>query len=154
MEHGGAPAAITDSEREYHLREFDKLNVEIAELIRSTSQLFNFSIVASGAIFAWVLTSGDDKGFVEPLSSLKLGLWVPATLSLALAILAFAQGQPIRQMGSYLKEIEERFAHRPYLGWESFFETKSPVITGANILAWTTLLAGNLLIAWIGTFCV
>jgi ribosomal protein L13E len=32
---------ITDQQREYHLREFDKLSAEVAELIKSSAQLFN-----------------------------------------------------------------------------------------------------------------
>lgn len=133
---------LTPEQREFHLVEFNKLNGEIAELIKSTSQFFNFAVFSAAAVFAWVLTAGGAKeGYACPAQSLKLGLWVPLILCAGLAGLASANAKRIAAMGEYLHKVEKRLGHRD-LGWEQHFKYVQPDVGRANRRAWLMLLAG------------
>ena len=144
-------SALSPEQRDFHMAEFNKLNGEIAELIKSTSLLFNFAVVGAAVVFAWVLTAGGNKeGYACPGPSLKLGLWVPLILCVGLAGLASANAKRIAAMGEYLLELEQRLGNR-HLGWERYFKDARPDVGNANRRAWLMLLGGCALIALIGS---
>ena len=75
---------LEEHQRAFHMAEFQKLNAEIAELIKTASQLFSVAVAGSGALFAWLLTAKIDFG-LRPL-----GFLIPALLTLVLAQMASA----------------------------------------------------------------
>jgi hypothetical protein len=133
-----AKIELTDHQRAFHMAEFQKLNAEIAELIKSASQLLSVAVAASGALFAWLLASD------VPSDLRELGSAIPVLLASTLGVMAFAQGERIKQMGSYLGELEDRLGD-PVLGWEKHFGPKQAVIGIATMSAWVILLAGNVI---------
>lgn len=130
--------AVTGAERAYHMAEAGKLNGEIAELGRTTAELFKWAVAGSGALFAWLLANK------PPAAVLEAAAVIPILLTVVLAIMSFALAVRIQQMGCYLRTLEGVLGSSD-LGWEKYFARKSSFVTWTAIAGWAVLLLCDIL---------
>jgi|tagenome__1003787_1003787.scaffolds.fasta_scaffold20988896_13 hypothetical protein len=142
-------ADVTDSEREFHLAEFAKLNGEIGEYLKSTADLLRWTTVSSAAVFAWLLAQGSKAVAGGSQWMLTLAFAIPFVMSLAMALLAQAQAERMGQIGAYLARLEALLGHTGF-GWEEHFRDQTPVTGKAYQRVWYVLLASNLLLGLLG----
>jgi len=156
-----APTALSPEQRAFHVKEYEKLTAEVTDALKNINDLFKGAIVLSGAVFTWCLAQSSGKtGFTLPEGPLRLAMWIPSALSAAMGLLSLAQLWRIYRIGEYLRDLEQALGS-PSLGWERHWtgedreteraRSRRPMLSAAGLLAWATLLAGQIIIALIAT---
>src|SRR5262245_49136940 len=94
---------------DYHFEEFKALKAEVAELVKSSTGHLPYALLASGAIYGWLLTAKcADASTQVMLADLKLmrSAWlIPLFISLCFGLLALAAYLRIKQYRDYLMQL-------------------------------------------------
>jgi hypothetical protein len=128
---------MEDSQKEFLLKEYDKLNNEVAKLLEETRTREKYSLTVIAAIAAWIFTEiiklpndvGISRDNLVPL--LKLLSWIPVVITFLYGISVLLIYKNIKWIGEYLSEIENRFidglkySKDKVFGWENFFNDKN-----------------------------
>jgi hypothetical protein len=136
---------MQESEFEFHLEEYKQIRSEVASLLSRVELLLRYSLVAAASVYAWLISQSvglSDKGpcLRLPSSLLSYGWWIPPAFILLAGLTAIVTYIRIRQMGGYLRNIEDAIGISK-LGWEKYLKTKKPLVTPATAIVWALLLA-------------
>ena len=108
---------VDENQREFLLKEFERLRIEIDDSVKETRTLERNAVISSGAIWAWALVkTGTVTG-----ASLYILLWLPVVIVSFSAFRAWALHRHLLSMGKYLAEVEKAFVLPGGLGWEQRF---------------------------------
>jgi len=120
--------------------EFSALRREIELVIKELGDYLRYAILASGAIWAWLLSRP------QPRIS-HIGCFVP----LALSLLIFFQTRVLRRkvfgLAKYIQKIEESCVLPPGLGWETQLASgrvSRDKVPQLENLIWAVLCTANL----------
>ena len=140
----------------FHQAEFVALKAEIAELVKSNAANFQYAVIASAGVFAWI-AGAERITDHKPLFELQPGVlhyvfWLPVTIATFFGLMSIGIASRIRQMGSYLEKLEEQLGENKVgnnvsLGWESFFQKRFGVFGVLYSIGWVVLLGGNVYLA-------
>ncbi len=141
-------------QKEFLLKEYDKLTNEIAALLKEIHAREKFSLVIFAATSVFVLTKASKQAFwVKETICL-----IPILCTIIYALSVYYLYKNIGFMGEYLQRIEEAFLGKPLpsnfvFGWENFFEKcvishreKKEKLKGKN----KSKLVNVTMIFWIG----
>jgi hypothetical protein len=139
-----------NKEIEFHQAEFVSLRSEIAELVKTAAANFQYAVVGSAGVFAWMATADRIKdhtpifGFGPALT--HYGVWLPFILSSLFCSLSFALLIRINETARYLRRVEDAIGSEK-LGWEKEFAGHPGTLGWIYLYGWLFLLSGNLLLA-------
>jgi hypothetical protein len=128
---------MEDSQKEFLLKEYDKLNSEVAKLLEETRTREKYSLTAISVIAAWIFTeiiklpkdvniSRDNLILLLRLLSL-----IPVAITFLYGISVVLIYKNIKWIGEYLSEIEKIFINGleynkdKVFGWEKYFNDKN-----------------------------
>ncbi len=128
---------MEDSQKEFLLKEYDKLNNEVAKLLEETRTREKYSLTVIAVIAAWIFTEiiklpkdvNISRDNLLPL--LKLLSWVPVVITFLYGISVLLIYKNIKWIGEYLSEIEKKFiagleySKDKVFGWENYFNDKN-----------------------------
>lgn len=103
-----------DRSFEFHKLEYVALREEIKQSIAENDKIVYFSVVASGAIAAWLSTKGIDYPrifWAGPLAASSIG-----------GVLFYQKALDMMHAGKYISKIENMYADPDLKGWESELE--------------------------------
>jgi hypothetical protein len=130
----------------FHMEEYKQIRGEVTTLLARLEMLLRFALIVSASVYAWLVVQS--FGLLDPSHPclrlppeiLNYGWLIPPVFIVLGGLMALASLLRIRQMGTYLRKIEEAVGH-PALGWEAYLETKRPTIAAIALLAWISLFA-------------
>lgn len=128
---------MEDSQKEFLLKEYDKLNNEVAKLLEETRTREKYSLTVISLVAAWIFTeiirkpteANIARNDLVPL--LRLLSWIPLIITLLYGISVLLIYQNIKWIGKYLSKIEKKFinglkyAENNVFGWENYFNDKN-----------------------------
>ena len=121
----------------YLLKEFDKLNAEVAKLLEETRTREKYSLTIIAAVSAWIYTATFDKKggttlergqFLDLIHALS---WIPLLTTVLYAISVLLLYKNIKWIGQYLLKIENIFLENYkgqdglLMGWEKHFDREN-----------------------------
>jgi hypothetical protein len=134
----------------FHRAEFEVLHAEIAELIKFNTANFQYALLASGGIFAWLAATYTPKeaSVRWPVSAnwASYAWLLPLILSCLLSTLSLATYFQIKRLGRYLAILEDSLGDKS-IGWEKFFRRRAETRMTYYFIAWVALLIGDFLVA-------
>jgi hypothetical protein len=131
-----------DQQIAFHMAEFTALKAEIAEQVKAAAANFQYALIASGGVIAWLSTK--DKPTSPTL--VELAWWVPVILSVFFGALSLVTMFRLGFTGTYILELEKRLAVNGH-GWETYFRTRSRLFGLLYVIAWVVLIGGTLWLA-------
>jgi hypothetical protein len=131
-------------ERELVLKIYDSVRQEIQEFIKELGQLVVYAVIASGAVWSWVLVSLQELNNVGKPSAIIV-LLVPTVLATFFFLRAIAIRQLINVASDHVAKIEAAFRLNKNLGWDSFWHARR---MNKRSSRWVGLLDGWLFIYW------
>jgi len=143
------PAKPVTPEHDFHRAEFTALRTEVGELVKSNTTNFQYALLASGAIFAWIAgATVEDKFRFPVMLEWEKFVWL-LPLFVASLFAGFSAGGlfQIRRIAAYLYALEEYLGHVPPLGWERFFRHRAASSLPLFLFAWLALLGGDFALA-------
>jgi hypothetical protein len=128
---------ITPSQKDFLLKEYDKLNNEIAKLLEETRTREKYSLTIISLVASWIYTeiikypngSKIPKGIFIPI--IHLLSWIPLVITFLYGVSVFLIYKNIKWIGGYLSKIEPLFivnleyAENKIFGWEKYFDDKN-----------------------------
>lgn len=128
---------MDDNQKEFLLKEYDKLNNEVAKLLEETRTREKYSLTVIALIAAWIFTeilrnpteTNISRNDLVPL--LKLLSWIPLIITFLYGISVLLIYKNIKWIGEYLSEIEKKFINGleykkgKVFGWENYFNDKN-----------------------------
>jgi hypothetical protein len=133
----------------FHQAEFTALKSEIAELVKAAASNFQYAILASGGMFAWLLTS-DLKTLAQRDAArgelMSTAVFLPYGVSALFGALSLAGFVRIGEMATYLRALEKKLACSPF-GWETYFSEHKIMMGAVFSFGWVLLLGGDLYLA-------
>lgn len=109
------PNLFEDKSSEFHLKEYDCLRREIELHTQEARSLERNSLIAVGAIWAWLLHNAVKDAIPA------WAFFIPCLFSVLRPIRAYGINQTFDELGEYIREIENSF-HKVDgpRGWEHF----------------------------------
>ncbi len=131
---------------EFMKEEYLTLRREIEASVSELATLERQCVLATAAIYTWLVTAGLKGGAVTQLA------WsIPVIISVFGALRSFSTGQHLRRLSCYIQEIENEVAqsNKHAKGWEHFHSlaTLNKFRTKVRITAWLTLIALTIFVA-------
>lgn len=128
---------MTDSQKNYLLKEYDKLNNEVAKLLEETRSREKYSLTLISIVSTWIYTEiikfpkdiGIKKDSFIPI--IHLLSWIPLAITLLYGISVLLIYKNIKWIGAYLSRIEKSFINDlqdsdgKVFGWEKYFNEKN-----------------------------
>jgi hypothetical protein len=114
----GPPIDLADKQRvAFHLEEFKALKAEIAEDLKLISANFQFAVILSGGIAAWMLAKDHviPKGTEQ--AAFVIASWLPLLFSALFGFTVWAISRRFDIKGGYIRTLEGNFRFDD-LGWE------------------------------------
>jgi hypothetical protein len=108
--------AMSEDQLKYHLEEYKSLRAEIAFTSKLLYDSFMWTVIASGAIAAWLLTHQTEINRLTPWVG-RAVMFVPLAVSAMAALGFYHLDALIICVGRYLQRLEEKVA-LPGFGWE------------------------------------
>jgi hypothetical protein len=137
-----------DGEIEFHRAEFVALRSEVAELVKSNAANFQYALLASGGIFAWIAAASLPAPRFPIRESLVSYAWLmPLFISSLFCSLSCATLFQIRRIARYLRIIEDTLGAARPLGWEKHIEDRARTFMLIYIYGWVALLVGDFAVA-------
>jgi hypothetical protein len=144
-QHLGTHSTMSHDAEAFHLEEYKQIRSEVVGLLTRIESLFRYSIIASVAVFAWLLSSGMGAASATeaclklPVSLLWVGWLIPPLFIVLCGAMAGTTMVRVVEMGSYLHRLE-RFLGKRWLGWQhSLYRTRS-YLTPFTAIVWLMLL--------------
>lgn len=125
------------SQKEFLLKEYDKLNNEVAKLLEETRTREKYSLATIAIIATWIYTeiirpSNDIKISNKDLVSIvRLLSWIPLVVTFLYGISVLLIYKNIKWIGEYLSKVEVTFINgleygkKEAFGWEKYFSEKN-----------------------------
>lgn len=135
------PLAPPTETREFAIKEYEALRKEISDSVAETRSVERYAVVATAAIWTWLLVEKSGKPWVETVK------WIPVVFSLLAAIRCAALLLGIANHAEYIREVEERWGAARGFRWEHFILNKPFYITYSSIFIFSVLVFGNFLLA-------
>lgn len=151
--------ALHGTPHEFHMEEYRQLRAEVASLVARIETLLRYSLVASAAVYAWLVVQSvgliDKAGQVYPClrlpeNLLVYGWWIPPVFVVLAGFGAVVTRIRVAHMGVYLLKLEQEMG-RSTLGWEEFLKKKAPTITATTVGVWLLLFGATVLASLQGT---
>lgn len=147
---------MTESESKFHIEEYKELRKEVLEKITKAETLIQYTILISAAVFSWLatqesavahasVTQSEATIHLHPLA--RMAWWIPFASTVVAGIVGIAQYIRIKEMGEYLRKLEEAMGNSS-LGWEAFLAKKPYTVSPVFALAWLTVFIGTGYIAY------
>ncbi|PKK37847.1 hypothetical protein BWI96_05145 [Siphonobacter sp. SORGH_AS_0500] len=128
---------MEDNQKEFLLKEYDKLNNEVSKLLEETRTREKYSLTVIAVIAAWIFTEiikfpkdvNISRNNLIPL--LKILSWIPVVITFLYGISVLLIYKNIKWIGEYLFEIEKKFIDGleykkdKVFGWENYFNDKN-----------------------------
>jgi len=125
---------MTDNQKDFLLREYDKLNNEVAKLLEETRTREKYSLTIISVVSAWIYTEiikhpkdiNIPKDTIIPI--IHLLSWIPLIITIIYGISVLLLYKNIKWIGSYLSRLETTFLEslkdnkQKELGWEKHFD--------------------------------
>jgi len=154
------PSIDDDKRQEFHIEEFKTLKSEIAANILRSTNILQYVILGSAALYSFLMGFGEktrDSPLHVPPPALTILWLIPSSMTLIGSLVCITSLMSIKVTGRYLLELEKTVGIKN-LGWESFFanENKKRSLTrlftqsGAAGIAWGLLLFLNFTAAFFG----
>lgn len=150
---------MTDSEREFHLKEYDSVRAEISMLLGRVENLFKYSAVAAATVFAWLLTNSMGSSATgqlclkAPGQMVALAWLIPAVFIYCAVAIAGVNYFRLRSMEKYLGKLESELGAKD-LGWEASNANRPPTLTLVTGAVWILMMLGSAYIAKMGVTMV
>ncbi|HWZ63637.1 MAG TPA: hypothetical protein VNX02_11485 [Steroidobacteraceae bacterium] len=141
---------LTQNQLNFHMEEYRQLRAEVASLLARIETLLRYSLVASAAVYAWLIAQS--VGFVvdasgQSYSCLRLphelliyGWWIPPAFVVLAGLGAGVTRWRVREMSEYLSQLEKETGLVPPLGWEAFLKGKPSTMTATTVGVWLLVL--------------
>ncbi len=134
---------------EFMKEEYLALRKEIEASVSELATLERQCVLATAAIYTWLVTAGLKGGTVAQLA------WsIPVIISVFGALRSLSAGQHLRRLSCYIQEIEREVAqsNKHAKGWEHFHSqaTLRKFRTKVRIAAWLTLILLTIFVAFNG----
>ncbi|MDS4076968.1 MAG: hypothetical protein RKO68_13580 [Candidatus Accumulibacter sp.] len=137
---------MDESKHSFGIESYKQIRAEVAVLLARIENLFRSSLIASSAVFAWVLTqafSVTDKAAIclkLPKEALVIAWWIPPAFIALSGFITLATHIRVMQMSGFLAKCETELGV-PELSWEAYLQPKPPLFTITTVLAWLLMLA-------------
>jgi hypothetical protein len=125
-------------QKEFLIREYDRLTVEIADALKETQRLERISLIGSALILTWALSQPGLSGF-------RLIMWIPFVLVILGALRSLGLLNQMRSIGKYIRRVEKLHALPDGHGWENS-GLNEPLRVIAGIIFWIVLITGSILL--------
>ena len=122
---------------------YGTLRNEIEAFLKEIGVLITFGLLASGAVWGWILVN-QDKVVSKGL------LFIPAVLAVLLGLRAHALREGTKRANEHLARIEEEFGIEERLAWHARWEKELPSVGLFSRSAWER----NALGPWLYVFWV
>lgn len=137
---------MDDNQKEFLLKEYDKLNNEVAKLLEETRTREKYSLTIISLVAAWIYTEiikyPKDNSFPKEvfIPIIQLLSWIPLIITFLYGISVFLIYKNIKWIGGYLLVIETTFISNlkytekdektneiktKIFGWERYFDEKN-----------------------------
>jgi hypothetical protein len=147
---------LSTAEENYLIKEYDKLNTEISNLLKEIHLRERYSLTILGLVAAWIFNESITNN-VDLLKYNSRCILIILGIVLFVIILLFGISvlslyRNIRWMGDYLRNIEDYFLEKERkefeFGWEKHFKkiNKNNLFIGLATFFWIFCLAMDLLI--------
>jgi hypothetical protein len=107
---------MTTDTKDFLLRQYDSLRKEIENFIRELSILATYAALASGAIWAFIITS---QASINTRALNMFVALIPNILVFLMALRAFLTRRTIFEASDHCAKIEKAFDVDTTLGWDS-----------------------------------
>lgn len=140
---------MTETEREFHLKEYDGVRAEVSTLLARIENLFKYSVIAAATVFAWLLTNSmgssatGDLCLKAPRAILVFAWYIPAVFIYFAFALATVNHWRARSMEKYLCRLEVALGSNGF-GWETTNDKGFPWLTVATGLVWVAMMVGSM----------
>jgi hypothetical protein len=137
---------MQDNQKEFLLKEYDKLNNEVAKLLEETRTREKYSLTIISLVAAWIYTeiikypkdNNIPKDVFIPI--IQLLSWIPLVITFLYGISVLLIYKNIKWIGGYLSIIEATFINNleytekdektgkietKIFGWEKYFDEKN-----------------------------
>ncbi len=134
---------------DFHKEEYLTLRKEIESGMSELRQIEQYSILAAGAVYAWVATVEISLDFEQ------IAWFIPLIFSVFGAIRSASIGTHLNLIGSYIREIESTYLHGSDGpdGWENFAgKVDSRFRAKGTMIFWASFILVTLLIGYGGAF--
>jgi hypothetical protein len=122
-------------QKEFLLREFDALRRQMEQDIRQIGDLLRFAVLASGAIWAWLLSQA--KPDCPPTKfSLFISI-IPLLITVAFGVFVRQLRAFIKTIGEYIQTVEEKKFALP--AWQSYFQEHGAMVGTYETGIWWSL---------------
>lgn len=136
--------AITGPAETYLIAEYDALRREIEIEIRELGEFLRYGLLASGGIWAWLLS--------RTAHVITVAYYLPLVVSVILFIETRLVLKNLMLVGAYLQNVERHFQLPHALGWEKHLQAtrrKGHWIEHWETIVWVGLCIANLICALI-----
>ncbi len=131
---------MTSDQKDFLLKEYDKLSSEAGKLLEETCSREKYSLTIISLVAAWIYTNSKGIDAHEIGSVTKLVSFIPLVITTLYGISVLLIHKNIRWIGNYLAELEGRFIEdlkdskgRPQ-GWERYFNNQN---RESHFVKWT-----------------
>lgn len=146
-------ACTPEQKIQFHIAEHNTLRAELFEHIKFSRTNFQYALVTTGGVFAWLATQDHLDPHKESL--LQMAWFMPPALSVLFWLLSFAALLRIAEIARYLMRVEERLAWSEF-GWQKQFMSGQRRVnpfdfTWLYLVGWIALTVGTLFVALYAT---
>jgi hypothetical protein len=128
---------LTDLGFQLLIKEFEALKKELSDAVQESRVVERNSLVASGVLWAWLLSQSTLEGNFGYIKYLPLILCVFGGIrSLALHI-------RLIRISRYFRELEAKTLQGKFINWESYLHKQGWWLTATSVTYWITIIAGN-----------
>lgn len=133
---------LSTNQRAFHVEEYKQLRSEVIGLLTRIEQLFRYSIVVAASVSAWLVSNSLGLTGTSSTVCLKLpqillmvGWLIPPVFVAGAGLMAAVTARRVREMGAYLRKLEEVLGHRE-LGWEAHLTDQKTILTPTTERLW------------------
>ena len=126
------------NDKDFLLTEYNALRRQMEQDIKQLGDLLRYALLASGGLWAWVLSHADSK--ISQIAG-----WLPVALSTLLLLQVLELRKLVHQLGGYLYDIEGYFDLPHGLGWEAEASNDGKVeATSQRLQSWSIISGASL----------
>jgi hypothetical protein len=131
LENSSCLGFLMENASDFILKEYEALRREMEEAVKETRVLERSAVLATGAIWSWLVGAGKPE--------YELAKWLPALIVLALGIRALLLTSHIDFLAKYFIEVEKSFLLPSGLGFEQQFKRKGKAKRLSAYVFWAVL---------------
>lgn len=146
---------MNEAQHSFGVESYKQIRSEVAVLLARIENLFRSSLIASSAVFAWVLTQAFSVSTEAtlciklPKQALLIAWWIPPAVVALSGLITFATHIRVQQMSGFLSQCEATLGVAE-LSWEAYLRPKPPLFAGITLCAWLVMLISSVYAMCIG----